>query len=563
MATSSSLISGLSSGFDWKSMIDSLIAVEHKRVDLITTKKSTAEKKLKEWQSFNTKLLAFKTAAEALNKAASFKLYTTTLTTDSSTVKGSDLMSVTAGTDASPGSYTVKITNLAQSQKVSSNPFISKTAELGSGYAGEIVINGKTATIDSTDTLSDVADTINTLNTGSSPSNVTASIVSFGANDYRLILASDSTGSDGISLLNGSSVNLVQQFGWKDNQTAVIKNSITGGAQSDRFTSSTTTVESLLGLGAGESGNIVINGEVAKPITLDLSTMSLTDIKNAINTAAVTGVTASVVSRTEDGNTYYRLQIDGVSQFTDANNILNTLGVLDHNSSDVSGKISGIAMTSNGSAVTGTTLLKNIDGYNTFTLGDHIQLTGTNTSNADIGTIDFTIQSTTTVQDLLDELETRYGNVLAYVTSDGKIRVDDLSGGGFLTINLADHLAAAGSSLEFVAADADFGAASVRKREIVEGQDATVEVDGVQITDHDNTIEDIIPGVTLKLIKEDGATTINLNVSSGHGFHQDQNPGIREPVQYHQNLYQYAVRVRPGGEKNGRAPLRRRDIVLC
>ena len=137
-------------------------------------------------------------------------------------------------------------------------------------------------------------------------------------------------------------------------------------------------------------------------------------------------------------------------------------------------------MTSNGSAITGTTLLKNIDGYNTFTPGDHIQLTGKNTANVDIGTFDFNIQSTTTVQDLLDKIETRYGNVLAYVTSDGKIRVDDLSGSGFLRVNLADHLTAAGSTLEFVTADADFGAAAVRKREIVEGQNATVEVDGVR-----------------------------------------------------------------------------------
>ena len=288
-------------------MIDSLMAVEHKRVDLITEKKSSAEAKLKEWQSFNTKLLAFKTASEALNKAASFKLYTTTLTTDSSTVKGTELMTATAGTDATPGSYSVKITNLAQAQKLSSNPFTSKTAELGSGYAGEIVINGKTAMIDSTDTLSDVADTINSLNMGNFPSNVTASIISFGANDYRLILTSENSGSDGMSLLNGSSLNLVQQFGWKDNQVDVIKNSVTNGDQSDRFTSSTTAVESLLGLSAGESGNIVINGDIAKAVSLNLSTMSLTDIKNAINTAAVTGVTASVISQTEDGNTYYRL----------------------------------------------------------------------------------------------------------------------------------------------------------------------------------------------------------------------------------------------------------------
>jgi hypothetical protein len=35
MSLSTNLISGLSSGFDWRSMIDQLIAVEHRSVDLI------------------------------------------------------------------------------------------------------------------------------------------------------------------------------------------------------------------------------------------------------------------------------------------------------------------------------------------------------------------------------------------------------------------------------------------------------------------------------------------------------------------------------------------------
>ena len=240
--------------------------------------------------------------------------------------------------------------------------------------------------------------------------------------------------------------------------------------------------------------------------------MSLTDIRNAINTAAPTGVTASIISQVEDGKTYYRLQIDGTLTFSDNKNILNTLGILDHSSTDVTGVTSGNAMTSEGAKITGSTLLKNIDGYNTFTTGDFITLTGKNTSNGDVNT-DFEIQSLTTVQDLLDEIKTQYGNVLAYVTADGKIRVDDLSGGGSLLVNLADHLQAAGSSLEFTTGDVNFSAASARKRQIVAGEDAVVEVDGIQVTNSQNAIDNIIPGVTLNLVKEDAATTVNLTIS--------------------------------------------------
>jgi len=66
MATSTSLITGLTSGLDWDSIVTQLIAIDHKRVDLVSEKKTDTENKLTEWQSFNTKLLALKTAAGGL-----------------------------------------------------------------------------------------------------------------------------------------------------------------------------------------------------------------------------------------------------------------------------------------------------------------------------------------------------------------------------------------------------------------------------------------------------------------------------------------------------------------
>lgn len=512
MALSTNQVAGLSSGFDWRTMVDQLMAVEHRRVDIVTAKKTASQTKLTEWQSANSKLLALKTIAGTLKDPDNFQLFTTTMSTNSSTVKGSDLLSVSTSSTAVPGTYSLKITNLAQAQKLSSNPFTSQTTALGSNYAGDIVINGKVATIKTTDTLAGVASNINNLNTGSSPSGVTASVINFAPNDYRLILTSDKTGASGISLLNGSSVNLVQTFGWKDNQTATIKNSITSGAQSDRFTAANTVISSLLGLSTGESASVTIGD---KSVAINIATMSLTDIKNAINTAAPTGASASVITQTVDGSTYYRLQIDGTQTFSDADNILNTLGILDRGSTNVSGKVSGVAMTSEGAYVTSSTLLKNIDGYNTFTAGgspagDYLTLTGTDTANVAVNAT-FNIDSSSTVQNLLDEITTRYGNVLAYVTNDGKIRVDDLSGGGNLAVNLTDHIADASSKLEFVAADADFGAASARQRQIIAGEDATVELDGVIVTNASNTIKDVIAGTSLNLVKED-ATIVNLTI---------------------------------------------------
>ncbi len=513
MALSTNLISGLSSGFDWRSMIDQLMAVEHRPVDLVTAKKTDTETKLTEWQTANTKLLALKTAAAGLKDPDVFQVFAATMSTNSSTVKASDLLSLSTTDTATPGTYSLKVTNLAQAQKLSSNPFTSQTTALGSDYAGDIVINGKVVTINATDTLAGAAGSINNLNTGSNPSGVTASVINFGANDYRLILTSDTTGAEGISLLNGSSVNLVQAFGWKDNQAATIKNSITLGAQSDRFTSATSAVGSLLGLTAGALSTVTIGGI---GVDINLATMSLTDIKTAINDVVPPEVSASVIEETVDNVKYYRLQIDGTQIFSDANNVLNTLGVLDHGSTDVSGKVSGNSMTTNGAYITAATVLTDIDGYNTFTAGgfpagDYLALTGTDTSSGAVNAT-FNISSSTTVQNLLDEIKARYGAVLAYVTNDGKIRVDDLSGGSVLAVNLTDHIADANSKLEFVALDADFGAAAARQRQIIAGEDAAIELDGVMVTNTSNTIKDVIAGTTLNLIKEDAATTVSLTV---------------------------------------------------
>ncbi len=510
-----SYITGLASGIDWSSMVDQLIAVDQQSVTIVQNKQTADQSKLQAWQSLNTQLLSLKTAADAMDDPSDFSAFTSNLSTISGTSNASDLLSASTSNTASPGNYTIQVDNLAQAQQLASNPFTSNSTALG--YDGDILINGKVITVNSEDTLTNVAANINKADTGASPSGVTATVVNFGTNDSRLILTSDTTGAAGISLLNGSSANLVQQFGWKDDETPIIKNSITHGAQSDLFSSPTATISSLLNLTNPQSGIVYINGQSVSLNLGGTNAMSLTDIKNAINTANITGVTASVVSQTENGTTSYRLQIaqsSGTPTFTDADNILNTLGILDHTSNSSTGVVSENSMTSNDSDITASTLLKNIDGY-TFTqpsgtppVYDYITLSGTDTMGQPVGT-QFNITSTTTVQDLLNQINKSYGNVLAYVTSDGKIQVNDLSGNATSTldVNLNSHLQNS-SSLDFGAGN--FGAASAV---MVAGQDASVQVDGVPVTSSSNTLDNVIPGVTLNLLKADNSTTLKLNVT--------------------------------------------------
>ena len=386
MSLSTNLVAGLSSGFDWRSMIDQLMEIEHKKVDLVEGQKTEYKDKLSEWQSVNTKLLSLKTAAADLKDSDDFDVYTSDMTSDSSSVDASDLLSVSTSSSASKGSYTITVSSLATAQKLSSASFSDFSDALGASYTGDILINGVAVSISETDSLAGIRDKINNANAGTNPTGVTASIVSYSNNDFRLMLTSDSTGEDGIGLQNASSSDIIEMFGWKDKSSS-IKNSITGGAQSDNFSNSTQDVKTLLGLSSIQSGTIQImdGNSVYQNVSIDFSTDSIEDIKTAINNASIVGVSASVVTDTSGSTTTYRLQIDGSQDFVDDQNILDTLSVIQNGVSSVQGTTSGNSMTVNGEYITSNDLITDIDGYNQFTAGDKITSGLTSTDHSGIG----------------------------------------------------------------------------------------------------------------------------------------------------------------------------------
>lgn len=508
MALSTNLISGLSSGIDWRNMIDQLMKVEHRPVDLVENQKTEYENQLSEWQSFNKQLLSLKSAVGSLKDPEDFYVYTSNMSSDSATVDASDLLSVSTTSTAAKGTYAIKVNTLATAQKLSSASFSDYDEALGSSYAGDMLINGTAVNITADDDLAAVRDKINNANQGTDPTGVTASIITYGTNDYRLVLNSDDTGADGIGLQNGSSSDLVELFGWKDKADAV-KNGITGGAQSDVFSSTTQNIKSLLGLSSTQSGTVTIDGT---GVAVDLSSDSLEDIKTAINDASIAGVTASIITDTSGSTTTYKLQIDGTQTFADDQNILETLGVLENGVTDVQGTTSGNTMTADGSNITSATLLTSIDGYNGWTSGDEIAISGTDHSGAAVSDT-FSITSSSTVQDLMDAIETAFetpsgDDVSVYVTSGGKIEIaDQETGASSLSATLTSTIADG---------DLDWGAFTavdaVRSRQLVAAGDASVEVDGVEVTSSDNTVDDVLPGVTLNLLKADSGTTVTLNV---------------------------------------------------
>ncbi len=511
MALSTNQVSGLSSGFDWRTMVDQLISVEHKRVDLVTAKKTDYEKKLAEWQSLNTKLLSLKTAAGALKDTDDFNVFKAAMSTDSSTITASDLLTVATSTSASVGSYSLIVNNLASAQKISSGSFAGISSALGADYAGDILINGTVINIAATDTLVSVRNRINNANSGTNPTGVTASIISYGTGDYRMILTSDTTGASGIGLQNAGTSDILYQFGFTDSGR-IAKNHLTGGDRTDRFSSTSLSIKSLLNLSTTQTsgaGEIIINGMSICAIDLNTDTLSSLQTK-----FAAAGLTASITSETEDNNTYYRLMVEGAGNtYTDKNNILETLGMIKGGVSDSYANTGDIANTADGAVITSDTLIKDIDGYTGYSAGDYIHLGGTDTDNNPVSDDTLVLSDTTTVGDLLSKIESLYGDVTASITGDGKLTLVDNSleaSSLSVIIGVKNSGGADDNTLKF---DTDgILADTVRKREIVAGSDASVTVDGVTVTRSENAIDDIITGVTLNLLKADTETTITLNI---------------------------------------------------
>ncbi len=512
-------VSGLASGLDWRSMITQLRALEQKKVDGLRARQTTERNRLSAWQSMNTKFLALKTAAGALNELRDFNLFSTSFSSNTIT-EPEDILSATTSTDASPGTYKIIVNSLASAQKLSSTSFASQTATLG--VSGDMIVGGRTVKISVTDSLSSIRNRINAVNTGTDASEVTASIVNYGTNGYRLILTSDTEGATGISLLNGGSSDLVGTLGFVDASPKIAKNTVTAGNQSDLFDGADVAIggSDLLDLTSAQTGvvTITING-TARDVTINLAENSLNAIRDAIN-GAFTGVfasdPASVVSENVDGITKYRLLVEGNTiSHTDANNVLETLGILKRAGvSNEQGATGDVANTSSGAAITASTRFDEIDGYLDYGTGDTIELTGSDTDGNPV-TASFSIYDSgagayKTVGDLLTEINACFGDVSAAITAEGKIQVMDNEIGD---THLAVTLTPSKSSLRFDQ-DGDFGAiTTIRSRQIQAGADALISVDGVSVTPSSNTVTDIIPGVTLNLKRAEEGTTITVSVS--------------------------------------------------
>lgn len=503
MSLGSVSFSGLSSGVDWRTMIDQLIKVDHKRVELVSSRKSTQESKLKAWQDLTAKLQSLKSAAEELRKTTAFSLFKTTLSSSSST-SASEILVASANQYAVPGTHEIQVLETAQAQKLSSQSFASRKEALGEDYSGSLLIGGKLLSIEAQDTLESLRDRINLLNSG-----VWASIVSYSSTDHRLVLTSQSQGSQGMDLRAVGERDLLAALGLTTS-TSQLRNPTSNGASSAQFSSSTSSVSGLLGLSGTHQGIVSIGGE---EVSLDLS-WSLSQIASQID--ALSGVSAQVVNQTDqDGLTTYRLEIRGTTSFVDQNNLLHALGVLSNSFGSVQETHRSDTALSRlgGGAAEASTTWSELDtggGSNNISDGDTITITGTKHDGTQVSaTYTIADKTTDTLQGLLEAIEAAFGDVSASITAEGKIQVtDNVAGASALSLSLRSNNEGGG--------DLDLGELEAVQKgysmEVAAGRDALLSIDGGYVSQSSNTVEDVLPGISLDLLKAEKGTTVTLRV---------------------------------------------------
>jgi|GEM_PF-359793 len=359
---------GLTSGIDWETLVEKTIAAKKAANEApYTRSKTDYQNKLTAWQTFNTSLSALTTLindTDKFNSDDGYKLFYSSLYCANSEVKTADIMNVSVDEAAGPGTYSVEVSALATAEKINSDVFTSKNTALNvlnpSFTGGDLVVNNRAVSILATDTLAGVMTKINSVGSG-----ITAAIISVSDTEYRLTLQSDAEGAEGMSLKNGNDSTVLEQLTIHTG-TEQLAHASGSDVLSDTYrysededTTPDKAISTLLGLTDPQSGLVTIKD---KSYTIDLSTATLNSIVAAINLDPPTGTVASVVSVTDDDYvTTYKLKLTnmGLSDLTDQNNVLETLGILEGTrknvitaGQDASLKIDGFSITSSSNAVT-------------------------------------------------------------------------------------------------------------------------------------------------------------------------------------------------------------------
>lgn len=519
MADALSTVNGISSGIQWQTMVDQIIAIESRRsVTPLQTRQSTLSSAAAAWTDFQAVVGRFRDAALAVRNSATFGALTASAA--KSSTSGREVVSVAAGSTASPGSYSVEVQQLASAEKIGGA--VASAATTALGISGSFALNGRTVTVEATDTLTTLRDKVNALNTGASATGATASILR-GTSGARLVLSADQTGAAGIELVGDASGTLTT-LGLTD--ATVNANITSGGAtQSQRVSSSTAAFASLFGIPLPSPSTIKVGGQT---ISVDFSVDSLATVTAKINAATGLSDAAAIVTETVGTRTFSRLQtrLAVEANPADAANSARTLAVLGFTTAG-RGSVTQVVKSANtfgiagGANAAGTTLLSDLQvggqGIG-ITAGDVITISGTRGDGTTV-TRTLTVGAGNTMDDLIASANNASSGFKAgartaeMALSAGQLMLTDgTSGDSRLGVSIT-VAKAAGGTISLGGFGAANGGTVGLNRQITAGTDSRFVVDGQSVTRTTNAVSDVVTGVTFNLLAAEEGTSVTVNVA--------------------------------------------------
>jgi flagellar hook-associated protein 2 len=496
--SSSTNVSGLSSGMQWGEIVDKTIAaLEARSVKPVTDTiaKRTAQKEA--WTSFRTLVDTLNDSSRSV-RTAGFGGFLATVPPSASTSRA--LLTATPSDNATAGRYRVEVLQLADTAKLAGNVVDNTGTALGK--AGSFTVNGQSVSVASTDSLVAVQTKINALNAGTNATGVTASILSEGGTTGRLVLTSASAGSQGITVADGTAA-MARELGLIDSRTKPIPSAILAAA-------------AAMGMSTNPSPASIRVGGIL--ITADLATDSLLNIAAKINAA---GGSAAVEEEAFGSETRFRLAVSGnvTAEGSGSQAVIDALGFAAGGPGRVPQAVkSPVYTTSAGALMSTTSALAGIrvDGTSTaLATGDAINMRGLRGDGTAVE-IGMVLQAGDTMQTLLARLNdptSGFGSgarpATASLGTDGRIRLTDSVGG---VSRLSFSLTVARANGSTAALGASSVAVAGRSRELQVGRDAVVRVDGREFTRTSNTITDAINGVSLSLANAEPGSTIDVTL---------------------------------------------------
>ncbi len=403
-------LAGLASGFDWKSLVDSLMSLERVPIQRLESEQVVNIRKNNALTELGTRLKALQTANDALNDTDLFNARSASSSTTGSTWNAGVIAGATTGT------HTFNVTRLATSASQRGAADIAEgiaTTTDVSGVtlaamptatavtAGTFSVNGAKVTVDTADSLQDVFDAISTATGGdvtAAYDNVTDTITLSSASEIVLGAANDTSNFLTVAKLanNGTgSVTSSNGLGTVDTDAALTD---------ARLKSAITAVD-----GSG-NGTFAINGV---DIAYNVNDDSINDIIARIN-AADAGVTAAYDSAADRVTlTNDRTGDIGLGVSEAAGGLLDALGLTSGAGASLQRGVNAQFTIDGGSTITSTS--------NTLTSDVH-GVTGLDLTVDSTGSQDITVKANT--DDMKDSINTfieKFNAVQSYIEDATKI----------------------------------------------------------------------------------------------------------------------------------------------